>query len=159
MRWLQCTLFLLARSIEAENGSAATDVTLLGVEDALVVGSGTAMEENATGETSESHQGLLAYIAGHVLPFQSSEPEVVEVVEARARGGEGYTIQPRSLAVGGGIGWVVGIAIAIFAAANTLIIGATIAVTISVYKSLVSFLAVVSPPAAVALGAFFHLFV
>ena len=40
-------------------------------------------------------QGLLAYIAGHVLPFQSSEPEVVEVVEARARGGEGYTIQPR----------------------------------------------------------------
>ena len=73
MRWLQYTLFLLARSIEAENGSgfhlscldlsltlvkfaAATDVTLLGVEDALVVGSGTAMEENATGETSESHQ-------------------------------------------------------------------------------------------------------
>ena len=53
----------------------------------------------------------------------------------------------RSLTVGGGgLGWVVGIAIAIFAAANTLIIGATIAVTISVYKSLVTFLAVVSPP-------------
>ena len=48
--------------------------------------------------------------------------------------------------MGGGLGWVVGIAIAIFAAANTLIIGATIAVTVSVYKSLVSFLAVVSPP-------------
>ena len=53
----------------------------------------------------------------------------------------------RSLIVGGGgLGWVVGIAIAIFAAANTLIIGATIAVAISVYKSLASFLAVVSPP-------------
>ena len=52
----------------------------------------------------------------------------------------------RSLAVGGGFGWVVGIAIAIFAAANTLIIGATIAVTVSVYQSLISFLAVVSPP-------------
>ena len=41
-------------------------------------------------------QGLLAYIAGHVLPFQSSEPEIVEVPE------EGYPasddhIQPRFL--------------------------------------------------------------
>ena len=32
-------------------------------------------------------QGLLAYIAGHVLPFQSSEPEVEEVTE------EGYPVE------------------------------------------------------------------
>ena len=56
----------------------------------------------------------------------------------------------RSLSAGGGgLGWLVGIAIAIFAAANTLIIGATIAVAISVYKSLAAFLAVVSPPVSI----------
>jgi len=64
-------------------------------------------------------------------------------------------IEQRS--VSPGIGWAVTMAILIFAAANTLIIGATLAVTATVYKSLVSFLAIVSPPAAAALGSLFEL--
>ena len=59
----------------------------------MAASSGTAVDENATGETIQSSQvrndsstlitslhpqGLLAYIAGQVLPYQSSEQEVAE---------------------------------------------------------------------------------
>ena len=51
MRWLQWTLFLLAKSVYSQNSSAFHFSHL---ED---VSSGTAMEEeNATGETSQSSQ-------------------------------------------------------------------------------------------------------
>ena len=94
--------------------AAASEDALLGVGDTLAASSGTAVEENAgeaiqipqvrsdsiSGTSVMLHsQGLLAYIAGQVLPFQSNEPEVEEVVDQELV--EGYSasdddpIQPR----------------------------------------------------------------
>merc|ERR1719228_1607779 len=78
-------------------------------------------------------------------PSLTAVPEYIQPVEPL----EQRSVQP------GGIGWAVFTALLIFAAANTLIIGATVAV----YKSLMAFLAVVSPPAAATLGSLFHLVV
>ena len=73
----------------------------------MAASSGTVVDENATGETIQSSQvrndsstlitslhpqGLLAYIAGQVLPYQSSEQEVEEVAEEEL---DDDPIQPR----------------------------------------------------------------
>ena len=56
--------------------------------------------------------------------------------------------QDRSLSLHPGLGWAVGTAIMIFAFANTVLVGSTLAVTYIIYQILLSVLAVIAPGAA-----------